>query len=56
MTTLGSTPTKRTHLPELGPRGEGWVVLQGLPGMDTTPAEVDAILGALWRHHVVRSG
>jgi hypothetical protein len=30
MTTLGSTPTKRTHLPELGPRGEGWVVLQGL--------------------------
>jgi protein-S-isoprenylcysteine O-methyltransferase Ste14 len=28
MTTLTSTPMKRTHLPDLGPRGEGWVVLQ----------------------------
>jgi protein-S-isoprenylcysteine O-methyltransferase Ste14 len=28
MTTLTSTPMKRTHLPNLGPRGEGWVVLQ----------------------------
>ena len=26
-----------------------------LPGMNTTPAEVDAILAALWRHHLVRS-
>jgi protein-S-isoprenylcysteine O-methyltransferase Ste14 len=27
-TTPTSTPTKRTHLPDLGPRGEGWVFLQ----------------------------
>jgi len=28
MRTLTSTSMKRTHLPRLGPRGEGWVVLQ----------------------------
>jgi protein-S-isoprenylcysteine O-methyltransferase Ste14 len=26
--TTSATPLKRTHLPDLGPRGEGWVVLQ----------------------------
>ena len=30
MTTLASTPGRRTHLPGLGRRGEGWVVLQGV--------------------------
>ena len=28
MTNPAAAPVRRTHLPDLGPRGEGWVVLQ----------------------------
>ena len=29
-TTRGATSARGLHVPDLGPRGEGWVVLQGV--------------------------
>jgi protein-S-isoprenylcysteine O-methyltransferase Ste14 len=41
----GASPTDHAHLPDLGPRGEGWVALQGILLVAIAGA---GFLGPLW--------